>query len=133
VPIAPGVFGDQVNHDTPKRHWVTRGQDGAGLLQRRGGRDDVTGTLALIPPQGESLGHVTVEPVEVLVRIVVGIVQEWDILTSELNPEPPPLGTGEMADQSVQGQRGRRDCPLGEPFRRYARALRLERARCQSR
>jgi len=54
-------------------------------------------------------------------------VQEWDILPSELNPEPPPLGTREMADQPMQGQRGRRDCPLGKPFRRYARALRLER------
>jgi hypothetical protein len=83
--------------------------------------------LTFVPPDGEGVGHVPVKPVEVLVGVVVGVVEEWHIFARELDPKPPPLDTGEVADQPVQAQRGRGDGAFRESSWRDAVAFRLER------
>jgi hypothetical protein len=65
--------------------------------------------LTFVPPDGEGVGHVPVKPVEILVGVVVGVVEERNVLAGELDPKPPPLDTGEVSDQPVQAQRGRWD------------------------
>jgi hypothetical protein len=94
--------------------------------------DDTAATISrerwhFVTPSGESLGHAPVEPVEVLIRVVVGVIEQRDVLARELDPEPPPLHTSEVPDQPVQAQRRRGNTALGEPLRRDAGALCLER------
>jgi hypothetical protein len=115
VSVVPGVLGDHVDQDSSKRDRLTVGLHDAGLVQGGCAGDDVVGALTFVPPDGEGVGHVSVEPVEVLVGVVVGVVEEGNVFAGELNPKSPPLYTGEVADQPVQAQRRRGDVAFGEP------------------
>lgn len=79
--------------------------------------------LALRSPDGEGFAGVTVQAVEVLVGVIVGVVEHRDVVAGELDAEPPALDAGQVPHQAVQGQAGRRNRPFGQPLRRQAGAL----------
>ena len=126
VAVVAGVLGDHEHEDPPQRHGVAGQGVGAGGVERPGGGHDPPGGVALGPPGGESGERVAVEAVEVHVGVVVGVVEEVEVLPGELDAEPPPLDPGEVAGQAVEGQARGRHGPLGEPVERDALALQLE-------
>jgi hypothetical protein len=44
-------------------------------------------------PDGEGLVDVAVQAVEVLVGVLIGVVEQGDVLTGELDAKPPALDT----------------------------------------